>query len=58
MKKETGKHTMSSHDRNTFLMMTIFAGLVILNFFAVITGSADALYEPVTDWLRPLLLTR
>jgi hypothetical protein len=56
--KNTGKRTMSSHDRNTFLMMIMFTGLVILNFFAVITGTADALYEPVTDLLRPILLLR
>lgn len=58
MNKNTGKRTMSSHDRNTFLMMIMFTGLVILNFFAVITGTADALYEPVTDLLRPILLLR
>ncbi len=39
-------------------MMIMFTGLVILNFFAVITGTADALYEPVTDLLRPILLLR
>ena len=58
MKNKTGKRTMSSHDKNTFLMMVMFTGLVVLNFFAVITGNADALYEPVTDWLRPILLLR
>ena len=58
MKKRTGKQTMSSHDKNIFLMMVMFTGLVTLNFFAVITGTADVIYEPVTEWLKPLLLAR
>jgi len=58
VKKHTGKRTMGSHDKNTFVMMTIFTGIVVLNFFAVITGTADTIYEPVTDWLRPILLLR
>lgn len=49
---------MSSHDKNTILMMIMFTGLVTLNFFAVITGTADVFYEPVTELLRPILLQR
>ena len=58
MKKHKGKSTMSSHDKNTILMMIMFTGLVTLNFFAVITGTADVFYEPVTELLRPILLQR
>ena len=49
---------MSTHDRNLVLMMFMAAALVSLNFFAVITGLADTYYEPITDFLKPILMNR
>jgi hypothetical protein len=47
---------MSTHDRNLVFMMFIAAAFISLNFFAVITGAADALYEQFTLFLKPVLL--
>ena len=49
---------MSSHDKNLLLMMFFAAALVSLNFFAVVTGLADAYYEELTELLKPVLLNR
>jgi len=47
---------MSTHNRNLVFMMLMAAAIVSLNFFAVITGAADGLYDQFTQFLKPLLL--
>ena len=49
---------MSTHDKNLVLMISAATALVSLNFFAVITGAADAYYDQLTELLRPLLMDR
>ncbi len=49
---------MSSHQKHLTLMTVMFTVLVSLNFFAVITGKADAVYGPLTEWLKPIILGR
>jgi len=47
---------MSTHNRNLVFMMLMAAAIVSLNFFAVITGAADGLYDQFTQFLKPFLL--
>ena len=47
---------MSAHDRNLIIMILVAAGLVSLNFFAIISGAAEAFYEPLTNLLQPLFM--
>ncbi len=48
---------MNTHDRNLLLMMSTAAALVSLNFFAVITGAVDGVYDQFTEFLKPVLLS-
>jgi len=49
---------MSTHDKDLVLIMFTAAALVSLNFMAVVTGLADAYYDQLTEWLKPVLLGR
>ena len=56
MMKQNRRKRMSTHQKNLALMTVMFTTLVTLNFFAVITGNADVIYEPLTEWLKPIML--
>lgn len=49
---------MSSHDKNLLLVTALATSMVTVNFFAVITGNADALYAPINDMLQALMMAR
>lgn len=46
---------MMSDAKHMVIALSLSAGFIVFNIYAVTTGMADGYYAQVTEWLKPVL---